>query len=131
MRLLLDTHIFLWLLLDDPKLPAAVRAAVASRAADEVFLSVASTWEAVVKYAAGKLPLPAPPAELFPEACRRQGYRLLPIDEGAISHLAGLPPLHKDPFARILIAQALQHGLTVVTVDDAVRAYPVPVLPAR
>lgn len=55
--------------------------------------------------------------------------RLLPIEEAALVHLAGLPPLHRDPFDRLLIAQALQHGLTLVTTDNAVRAYPVPLLP--
>jgi PIN domain nuclease of toxin-antitoxin system len=53
----------------------------------------------------------------------------LPIEETALAHLAGLPPLHRDPFDRILIAQALQHRLTVVTIGDAVRVYPVPLLP--
>lgn len=53
----------------------------------------------------------------------------LPIEEGAMAHLATLPPLHRDPFDRMLIAQALQHNLIVVTVDDAIRAYGVAVLP--
>jgi PIN domain nuclease of toxin-antitoxin system len=57
-------------------------------------------------------------------------FASLPIDEGAMSHLAGLPPLHRDPFDRLLVAQALQHGLTVATVDPDVAAYPVPLLPA-
>ncbi|HEV3263297.1 MAG TPA: type II toxin-antitoxin system VapC family toxin [Gemmataceae bacterium] len=96
--------------------------------ANEVYLSVASVWEAVIKYALGKLPLPEAPAEYLPR--QREVHRIttLPVEEGALMHLASLPLLHRDPFDRILIAQALQHGLRLVTVDDAVRAYPVPVL---
>lgn len=54
---------------------------------------------------------------------------VLPIDEGVMSYLASLPPLHRDPFDRLLVAQALQHGLTIATVDPDVSAYPVPLLP--
>jgi PIN domain nuclease of toxin-antitoxin system len=129
MRLLLDTHVFLWYISADPQLPVAFRDAIRDPA-NEVYLSVASVWEAVIKYALGKLPLPDAPAEYLPR--QREAHRIatLPVEEAALVHLASLPPLHRDPFDRILIAQALQHGLTLVTVDDAVRAYPVPVLAA-
>jgi len=129
MRLLLDTHVFLWYISAEPQLPVAFRDAI-SDPANEVFLSVASVWEAVIRYALGKLPLPEAAGEYLPR--QREAHRIatLPIEEAALVHLAGLPPLHRDPFDRILIAQALQHGLTLVTVDDAVRAYPVPLLPA-
>ena len=96
---------------------------------NEVYLSVASVWEAVIKYQLGKLPLPAPPADYLPRQRDAHGIASLPIDEGVMSHLAGLPPLHRDPFDRLLVAQALQHGLTVATVDPDVAAYPVPLLP--
>ena len=128
MRLPLDTHVFLWYISADPQLPAAFRNAIRDPA-NEVYLSVASVWEAVIKYALGKLPLPEAPAEYLPR--QREAHRIatLPVEEAALAHLASLPPLHRDPFDRILIAQALQNGLTLVTVDDAVRAYPVPLLP--
>jgi PIN domain nuclease of toxin-antitoxin system len=128
MRLLLDTHVFLWYISADPQLPVAFRDAIRDPA-NEVYLSVASVWEAVIKYALGKLPLPEAPAEYLPR--QREAHRIasLPVEEAALAHLASLPPLHRDPFDRILIAQALQHGLQMVTVDDAVRAYPVPLLP--
>ncbi len=128
MRLLLDTHVFLWYISADPLLPVAFRDAI-REPANEVYLSVASVWEAVIKYALGKLALPEAPAEYLPR--QRQAHRIatLPIEEAALACLANLPPLHRDPFDRILIAQAIQHGLTLVTVDDAVRAYPVPLLP--
>ena len=129
MRLLLDTHVFLWYITADPALPAAYRAAVQDPAND-VYLSAASVWEAVIKHALGKLPLPDPPAEYLPRQRAAHGIAALPVDEGAMPHLTGLPPLHRDPFDRVLVAQALQHGPTIATVDPAVTAYPAPVLPA-
>lgn len=97
--------------------------------ANEVCLSVASVWESVIKYALGKLPLPAPPALYLPQ--QRAAHRIasLLIEEADLVELASLPALHRDPFDRILISQARHHGFTLVTVDDAVRAYPVPHLP--
>jgi PIN domain nuclease of toxin-antitoxin system len=127
MRLLLDTHVFLWYITADPKLPAPFRAA-SQDPANEVYLSVASVWEAVIKYNLGKLPLPAPPADFLPRQREAHGIASLPVDEGAMSHLASLSPLHRDPFDRLLVAQALQHGLTIATVDPDVTAYPVPLL---
>jgi PIN domain nuclease of toxin-antitoxin system len=94
-----------------------------------LYLSVASVWEAVIKYDLGKLPLPGSPADYLPQQRDAHGIASLPIDEGAMSHLAGLPPLHRDPFDRLLVAQALQQGLTIATVDPDVAAYPVPLLP--
>ncbi len=128
MKVLLDTHIFLWYIEADPRLPATHRAAIRD-SANAVYLSTASVWEAVIKHGLGKLPLPGPPAEYLPK--QRDAHRIesLPIDEGAMPHLATLPPLHRDPFDRMLIAQALQHGLEIATVDPEVMAYPVPVLP--
>jgi PIN domain nuclease of toxin-antitoxin system len=128
MRILLDTHVFLWYISADPQLPAAFRDAIRDPT-NEVYLSAASVWEAVIKYALGKLPLPEAPAEYLPR--QREAHRIaaLAVEEGAFIHLAGLPLLHRDPFDRIIIAQALQHGLELATVDGAVRAYPVPLLP--
>ena len=129
MRLLLDTHIFLWYISADSQLPVAFRAAIQDPA-NEVFLSVASVWEAVIKYALGKLSLPAPPEEYLPRQRKQHEIASLPIEEAAMDHLAKLPQLHHDPFDRILVAQAQQHDLTLLTVDDAVKAYPVNVLQA-
>lgn len=128
MKLLLDTHVFLWYISAVPQLPVAFREAI--RDPDNmVYLSVASVWEAVIKYALGKLPLPEPPAQYLPRRREAHAIASLPIEENALVHLAGLPPLHRDPFDRILIAQTLHHGLTLLSVDDAVRAYPVLLLP--
>jgi PIN domain nuclease of toxin-antitoxin system len=126
MRLLLDTHVFLWHLNGSKALPADLRAAIQDPA-NTVFLSPVSIWEALVKYRLGKLPLPASPHIYLPEQRRRHRIETLPLDELSVARLAGLPDLHRDPFDRMLVCQALEHGLTLATVDPAVRAYPVPV----
>ena len=128
MRLLLDTHIFLWYITNDTKLPTKFLNAIRDPA-NEVGLSVASIWEAVIKYHLGKLPLPHPPADYLPRQRVAHGILGLQIEEGALPYLANLPPLHRDPFDRMLVAQTLQHGLTMVTVDPLILAYPIPCLP--
>ena len=128
MRLLLDTQIFLWYISAAPQLPGKFHDAIRDPA-NEVYLSVASVWEAVIKHALGKLHLPESPADYLPRQRDAHQIETLPIEEAALAHLAWLPPLHRDPFDRVLVAQAAQHRLTLVTVDDAVRAYPVVVLP--
>jgi PIN domain nuclease of toxin-antitoxin system len=128
MRILLDTHVFLWYITADPKLPATFRTAIQD-SANEVYLSAASVWETVIKHALGKLPLPGPPGDYLPQQRAAHQIAALPVDEGAMPHLAGLPPLHRDPFDRLLVAQALQHGLTLTTVDPAFLSYSVALLP--
>ena len=128
MKLLLDTHVFLWYITADPKLPATFRAAIQDLTSD-VFLSAASVWEAVIKHNSGKLSLPAAPADYLPQQRLAHGISALPVDEGAMPYLAALSPIHHDPFDRLLVAQAMQHGLTVATVDAGLAAYPVPLLP--
>lgn len=128
MRILLDTHVFLWYIAANPKLPTTFRVAI-QNPANEVFLSAASVWEAVIKHALGKLSLPGPPAVYLPQQRQSHGIASLPVDEDAITHLTALPPLHRDPFDRIILAQSLQHGLTIATVDSDVSAYSVPRLP--
>jgi PIN domain nuclease of toxin-antitoxin system len=127
-RLLLDTHAFLWYIAADPKLPATFRQAIQDQT-NEVYLSVASVWETIIKHSLGKLAIPTPPADYLARQREAHGIASLPIDEGAMSFLAELPPLHRDPFDRLLVAQALQHGLTVATVDPDVAAYQIPLLP--
>ena len=127
MRLLLDTHVFLWYISANPKLPLSFQVAIQD-STNEVYLSVVSVWEAVIKYHLDKLPLSEPPANYLPRQREAHGIKSLSIDESVMPQLAGLPPLHRDPFDRILIAQALRHGLTLLTVDSDVIAYPVTVL---
>ena len=127
MRLLLDTHIFLWYISDDKQLPANWNV-ILRDPANEVFLSVVSIWEASIKYRLGKLALPASPEIYLPEQRQRHMISSLSLEEAAARQLATLPSLHRDPFDRMLICQALEHGLTLVTIDTAIRAYPIEVL---
>ena len=124
MRLLVDTHIFLWTITADPRLPACFQAAIQD-SSNEVYLSAVSVWEAVIKPNLGKLSLPRTPAEYLPQQRAAHRIAALPVDEAAMCHLAGLATFHRDPFDRLLIAQAMQHELTLVTVDAEISAYPV------
>lgn len=124
MRLLLDTHIFLWLITGDQRLPEAMQRDILNPE-NEVYLSAISLWEISVKYQLGKLPLPEPPENYLPVQRERHMIASLPLDEASVSQLAKLPSIHRDPFDRILICQALEHRLTIVTVDEMIRAYPV------
>ncbi len=123
MRILLDTCTFLWLSGGGGALTP--RATAAFRSPDnDVFLSAASSWEIAVKYAAGRLPLPEPPHRLVPAERERLGVAVLPFDEESALHVTKLPPIHRDPFDRILVSQALVHGLTILTPDDVLARYP-------
>ncbi len=124
-RLLLDTHIVLWWLFDSPNLTEAVDELV--RAASEVRVSAASAWEVAIQQALGRLEVPEP----LEDAVRRSGFEPLPITFEHAQRLARLPQLHRDPFDRLLVAVALAEGLTLVTADEAVLAYPVPCFDAR
>ena len=127
MRILLDTHIFLWFISGDTQLSTDVRDAIRDPD-NEVYLSSASVWEAIVKYQLGKLPLPEHPETYLPKQRRLHQIASLALDESSVVQLAKLPPLHRDPFDRMLICQALQNSLTIVTVHAAVCAYSVSVL---
>lgn len=123
MRLLLDTHIFLWLISGSTKLSDEARQAVTSLE-NEVYLSVVSVWEVTVKHQLGKLPLPNEPGLYLPKQRDRHQIESLSLDEMSVAQLMVLPPLHRDPFDRMLICQALAHDLRLVTVDGAIRQYP-------
>lgn len=123
MRLLLDTHIFLWYVQGSNRLTLALRQMITDPDND-VYLSVVSLWEAIIKYQTGKLPLPQPPEIYIPILREQQGIFSLSVDEASVAQVAQLPPLHRDPFDRLLIGQAIEHGLTLVTVDASIRSYP-------
>jgi len=127
MKLLLDTHIFLWYISSDPKLPRYASDAIRDKS-NEAYLSVVSVWEALVKHQLGKLALPIQADEYI--SSRRDAHRIsdLPLETSAVSRLLSLPLHHGDPFDRMLICQALHHDLTIVTSDTQIRAYPVAVL---
>ena len=124
MRLLLDTHTFLWYITDDPRLPVACAEAIRAES-NEVFLSVVSVWEALAKHQLGKLPLPSPADEYLRHRREEHDVASLSFDEPSLSHLLHLPLHHRDPFDRMLICQALQHDLQVVTSDALFAKYPI------
>lgn len=124
MKLLLDTHIFLWFISGDKRLSASAQSQTLNPQ-NAIFLSVVSVWEAVVKHQLGKLPMPQSPEIYLPQQRLNHRIASLEITEATISFLPQLPNLHRDPFDRLLICQALEHGLTLVTVDAAMTAYPV------
>lgn len=122
MRLLLDTHIFLWYISGDDRLKDETRDLITDGKSD-VYLSVISVWESLIKYQIGKLPLPLSPEEYLPAQRESHLISSLPLDESSVARLVTLPQTHRDPFDRMLICQAMEHNLTIVTVDDAICAY--------
>lgn len=127
MRILLDTHIFLWFISGDRRLSKSLREGLRDPD-NEVFLSAVSVWEAMVKHQLGKLPLPENPATYLPKQRVLHHIESLALSENCVTQLPQLPPLHRDPFDRMLICQALQNNLAIATVDPAIRAYAVSVL---
>ncbi len=125
MRILLDTHIFLWFISGDSRLSKNVRDVIRDLD-NEIYLSVISVWESIVKFQLGKLPLPESPETYLPKQRDLHQIVNLDLDESSVVQLAKLPPLHRDPFDIMLICQALEHDLTIATVDASIRVYPVP-----
>lgn len=130
MKILLDTHVFLWLISGDSRLGADCRSAICDPA-NTVYLSVVSLWEAAVKHAIGRLPLPVEPTIYLPTQRERHGILSLALDEPSVAELANLPSVHRDPFDRMLICQARHHGLTIASSDHAFAGYPVNLFAAR
>jgi len=93
--------------------------------ANDVFLSAASAWEISIKHRMGRLPLPEPPETFVPGNRQAHGIEPLGLDEPAALRVARLPDLHRDPFDRILVAQAIEEGLVLLTPDEAIRQYAV------
>ena len=123
MKLLLDAHALLWFIGNDPQLSSAAREKIESQD-HEKLVSVASLWEIALKLSLGKLRLPLPFAEVFPRQLEVNGFELLPVSCVQLNQLAELPFHHRDPFDRLLIAQALADGLTIVTRDSTFSQYP-------
>ena len=122
-RLLVDTHVLLWWLADDRKLKAHIRALLAAPE-NLVFVSAASIWELRIKEGLGKVDLPAD----FEEMLDAQSFEQLSVTTAHAHALRGLPLHHRDPFDRMLVAQATLERLTIVSHDDAMRAYGVPLI---
>ena len=124
MKVLLDTCTFLWIVTSDPSLSQSARK-LFSDPSNDVFLSSVSAWEIALKHSIGKLPLPRPPQELVPDQRQRHEIQPLPLDETAVLFGAKLPELHKDPFDRMLICQAITGSLTLLTPDPLIKQYAV------
>jgi PIN domain nuclease of toxin-antitoxin system len=126
MRLLLDTCTLIWFFDGDARLSASLLQKLVDRAND-VRMSDVSVLEVVIKHQLGKLPLPAPPSKLLPVLARKHQLDSMPITVEAIFGLEALPLLHRDPFDRLLIGQALAGDYTLVTPDPLIAQYKVPV----
>ena len=122
MRLLLDTHVFLWLQTEPERLGDHLT--LVEHRGTTLLLSAASSWEIAIKYGLGRLPLPEPPEGYVPSRMRAIGAEALPIEHPHALAVASLPPLHGDPFDRLLVAQASVVGAAILTADPAVAQYP-------
>jgi PIN domain nuclease of toxin-antitoxin system len=124
MNILLDTCSFLWLVSDSSELSQNARQ-LFEDPANDVYLSVASAWEIIVKHNLGKLPLPELPHVFIKNNRLSHRMETLPLDEAAVLQLSRLPEYHKDPFDRVIICQAIAGGMTILTPDTHISRYPV------
>ncbi len=129
MRILLDTQVWLWMLAAPERLSEPSRGLVVATD-NELLLSAASAWEITIKYGLGKLRLPEAPGDLIPRLMTRTGITPLPVHHRHALHVATLPPRHRDPFDRLLVAQAQLEGLPILTADRSFELYDVETLRA-
>ena len=129
MRVLLDTQAWLWMLAAPERLAPATRKLL-TKSANELLLSAASAWEIAIKHGLGKLRLPDTPERAVPELMARTGVVPLPILHRHALRVATLPPKHRDPFDRLLVAQAQIEDLSILTADRSFRQYEVRVIDA-
>lgn len=127
MKLLIDTHVFIWLNEESNQLSNKVKELYRSRE-HEIYLSIASAWEIQIKVQLGKLDLAMPIEALVSKNIQENDIYLLPIDLSHIAQLEKLPPHHKDPFDRMIIAQAMVEDFTIVSLDGSFADYAVPVI---
>ena len=124
MNILLDTCSFLWIVSGSPELSLTARR-LFEDPANDVYLSVASAWEIIVKHNLGKLPLPELPHDFIKNNRIRHRIETLPLDEAAVLQLSRLPEYHADPFDRMIICQAIADGMAILTPDTHISSYPV------
>lgn len=127
MRALLDTHVFLWWIIDDRRLPPYIRDVIADEG-NELFLSSASCWEMAIKAKLGRLKLPVPPEKFIPDQMIANNISGLPIQLAHALHVYSLPDHHRDPFDRMLAAQAQIERMPIVTNDSLLADYDVRIL---
>ena len=126
MNVLLDTHIFLWLQTEPERL--GDRRALVEDSRTGLLFSAASSWEIAMEHALGRLPLPEPPERYVPARMRAIAAQPVAVEHSHALAVAALPKLHRDPFDRLLVAQAEALGVPILTADDAVAQYPVETL---
>ncbi|MDQ6773107.1 MAG: type II toxin-antitoxin system VapC family toxin [Candidatus Dormibacteraeota bacterium] len=129
MRYLLDTHPWLWMLTGPARLGRDTLEVVRDPN-NELLLSAASSWEIAIKYSIGKLPLPETPDAYVPARMQTSGVEGLPIEHRHTLRVAALPQYHRDPFDRLLVAQAQLEGLSLITADRVFERYEVEVVRA-
>lgn len=122
MRLLVDTQAWLWMLADPDRLSRRARRII-GRSDVELYLSAASAWEIAIKWGLGKLTLPVDPAEYVASRIERSGVIPMPIKHAHAVHVARLPSHHRDPFDRLLVAQAAIEDLVILTGDRQLEPY--------
>jgi PIN domain nuclease of toxin-antitoxin system len=127
MRYLLDTEVFVWSLKEPEKLNQAALT-ILKDSSQEIFLSAVISWEIVIKFALGKLALPKEPAQIIAEILANFATQPLPITHVHSIAVGELPLYHRDPFDRMLIAQARKEGMALMTADSELRQYPVEIL---
>jgi PIN domain nuclease of toxin-antitoxin system len=124
MRALLDTHALIWWVTNNPKLSQTARDLIADTD-NTLYISVASSWEIILKFNIGKLPLPEPPTQFIQSCLNINHFESMSIDLPHVLQLNNLPNQHKDPFDRIVIAQAQVENIPIMTVDRLIEQYPV------
>lgn len=126
MKILLDTHIFLWWILDDPKLSTKALELIGDNR-NTLYWSAASSWEVSIKYALRRLPLPEPPEQFLPAELGKNRIESLPIIDAHAFQAGRLPNHHGDPFDRMLVAQAQVESLALISNDKQLSLYNVDV----
>lgn len=125
MRAILDTHAFLWFITNDPKLSSTARVLIADPS-NEILISPASYWEIAIKIKLGKYPISVPYLTLITEGIDNNGFKILPIEPKHTAKLTTLDLHHHDPFDRLISAQAMVEGISMVSADVAFDLYSVP-----
>lgn len=127
MKVLLDTHAFIWRVTNDPQLSQTAKATIANPS-NTVFFSVINGWEIIIKQGTGKLTLPEPAETYIPSRIAANQFTILPVQLSHILQVASLPDLHRDPFDRLLIAQSQVENISIISIDRYVVQYPVNVI---
>lgn len=127
-RVLIDTHIFLWFFIEPNRISKQIQGFLEDNFANEIYVSHATAWEIAIKYGIGKLKLPQTPELFVPDRIIRANFLHLPIKIQHVLQVHNLPPIHKDPFDRLLVSQARVENLTILTADPNFAKYQIKTL---